>query len=102
MRDMSPREDEYAAKGVEILAVNAFEDPSAGRAFIEGDGADLDLHWAFADAAATDAFGVEQVPTQVLIDRDGRVVWTSSFSSIVGGAEAVFAAIDAALQDGGT
>ena len=97
MRDMSPREHEYAEKGVEILAVNAFEDPSAGKAFIDGDGADLDLHWAFADDAATEALGVKTVPTQILLDRDGRVLWTSSFSSLTGGADAVFAAIDDAL-----
>lgn len=98
MRDMSPREEEYAAKGVEILAVNAFEPVSAGKAFIDGDGSDLDLHWAFADDAATEALGVKSVPTQILIDRDGYVIWASDFTTVAGGAEVVFAAIDALLE----
>ena len=92
---MSPREHEYEEKGVTIVAVNAFEDPAVGRAFMES--GELDYTWAFADAETTEALGVATVPTQVLIDRDGKVVWTSSFTSLMGGADAVFEAIDAAL-----
>lgn len=92
---MSPREPEYAAKGVEILAINAFEDPADGKAWIASSG--LDLHWAFADEGFTEAFGVEAVPTQIILDREGRVVWTSSFASLTGGADAIFEALDAAL-----
>jgi hypothetical protein len=95
MRDMSPREPEYRTKGVEILAINAFEDPQKGREWIASSG--LDLQWAFADADATATFGVKSVPTQILLDREGKVVWTSGFGSVTGGADAVFEAIDAAL-----
>ncbi len=94
---MSTREEEYAAKGVEIIAINALEDPATGRKWIEGPGSDLDLHWAFADDAVTEALGVGAVPTQILIDGEGKIVWTSSVSSIMGGADAVFAEIDKLL-----
>lgn len=95
MRDMSPREEEYAAKGVQILAINALEDPAAGRAWIEK--SELDLHWVFADAAAIEAFDVSMVPTQVIIDRNGNVAWTSSLKSLTGGADAIFEALDEVL-----
>lgn len=95
MRDMSPREEEYRAKGVEILAINAFEDPQAGREWIDASG--LHFRWAFADAAMTEALGVETVPTQIILDRDGRVAWTSGFTSLMGGADAVYAALDGVL-----
>ena len=95
MRDMSPREAEYADKGVEILAINAFEDPADGKAWIASSG--LEFHWAFADQTFTDAFGVESVPAQILLDREGRVIWTSSFTSVAAGADAIFEALDAAL-----
>ena len=95
MRDMSDREQEYTDKGVEILAVNAFEDRAAGEAFIAS--SDLPFHWAFADASVTEALGVKTVPTQILLDREGRIVWTSGFTSIMGGAEAVWSAVDDVL-----
>lgn len=92
---MSSREHEYVERGVEILAVNAFEDPQAGRDWIASSG--LDYRWVFADESVTEAFGVATVPTQILIDREGKVVWTSSFTSMAGGADAIFEALDAAL-----
>ncbi len=98
MRDMSPREQEYADKGVEVLAVNAFENPAAGRAFIEG--TDLELHWAFADDTFTEAMGIEGVPSQVILDAEGRVAWTSSLGTLFGGADAVYAALDEVLAAG--
>ena len=98
MRDMSPREKEYTDKGVEILAVNAFESPDAGKAFIEG--TDLDMHWAFADETFTEAMGIEGVPSQIIIDGEGQVVWTSSLGTLMGGADAVYAALDEVLATG--
>ncbi len=92
---MSPREAEYKAKGVEILAINAFEDVADGKAWIAS--SDLDLHWAFADESFTSAFGVETVPTQIILDREGKVVWTSSLTSLAGGADELFAALDDVL-----
>jgi hypothetical protein len=95
MRDMSGREEEYKRKGVEIIAINAFEDPQLGRDWIAS--SDLHYRWAFADESVTAAFGVESVPAQIILDRDGNVAWTSSLTSLFGGADAVFAALDGAL-----
>jgi hypothetical protein len=95
MRDMSSRENEYRQKGVEILAINAFEDPQLGRDWIAS--SDLQYRWAFADKSVTEAFGVESVPTQIILDREGNVAWTSSLTSLFGGADAVFAALDGVL-----
>lgn len=95
MRDMSPHESAYKEKGVEMIAVNAFEDPAVSKQWIASSG--LDLHWAFASAEVTDAFGVAQVPTQIILDREGKVAWTSSFSSLIGGSDAILAELDALL-----
>jgi hypothetical protein len=95
MRDMSPRKAEYEDKGVLVLAINAFEDPAVGRAWIAS--SDLDFHWAFADESVTEALGVQTVPTQILLDPEGRVVWTSNITSVFGGADAVYEAIDGVL-----
>jgi hypothetical protein len=95
MRDMSERHEEYSKKGVEILAINAFEDPEVGKEWIASSG--LGYRWAFADEEATTAFGVNTVPTQILLDREGKIVWASGFKSVIGGADAVYEAIDAAL-----
>ena len=92
---MSERKDEYKSKGVEVLAINAFEDAAVGREWIASSG--LDYQWAFADKAVTEAFGVASVPTQILIDREGTVVWTSNVVSLFGGADAVWSAVDGAL-----
>jgi len=96
MRDMSDRKQEYAEQGVEILAVNAFEDPRVGRHWIEA--SDLSYRWAFADADAAEALGVQAVPTQIIVDRQGNVAWTSSFTSLMGGADAIYAALDEVLR----
>lgn len=95
MRDMSPKEEAYRARGVEILAVNTLEDPADGKAFIAG--SDLHLRWAFADETVTAALGVKAVPSQIILDREGKVVWTSSLTSLMGGSDAIFDALDAAL-----
>jgi hypothetical protein len=95
MRDMSGRKQDYKDRGVEIVAVNVFEDPQVVREWIASSG--LDYRWAFADAAAREALGIEAVPAQVILDRDGKVAWTSSMTSLFGGADAVFAALDEAL-----
>ncbi len=95
MRDMGPREAEYKAKGVEILAINVFEDTTESKAWIASSG--LNLHWAFADETVTDAFGVSSVPSQIIIDREGKIAWTSSLSSLMGGADEILTQLDATL-----
>jgi hypothetical protein len=98
MRGMSEFEAEYEKKGVTFLCVNALEPPEAGRAWIETSG--LDFDWAFADQPALDALGVKMVPTQLILDKDGKVAWKSSFGSITGGPEAIRTALDEVIDDG--
>lgn len=92
IRGMGPLEEEYAKKGVAFLLVNCYEDEAAGRAFMTAEG--KDRPWAFADAAALDALGVHIAPTQVVVDREGNVAWTSSFGSIREGVGAFRKALD--------
>jgi hypothetical protein len=92
IRGMGPLEEEYAKKGVAFLLVNCFEDEASGRAFMAAEG--KDRPWAFADAAALEALGVHLAPTQVVVDREGRVAWTSSFGSIQEGVGAFRKALD--------
>ena len=96
MRDMNEFEAEYEKKGVQILAVNAYEPPADGRTFI--DGCALEYRWMFADENAARQLGVKAVPSQILLDREGVVVWTSSLSSVSRGAPAIREALDAALK----
>ena len=96
IRGMGPLEDEYAKKGVAFLLVNSFEDEAAGRAFMAANG--KDRPWAFADAAALQALGVHQAPTQVLLDRRGRVAWTSSFGSISRGVDGIRPALESVVK----
>jgi hypothetical protein len=92
IRAMGPVEEEYGRKGVAFLLVNCYEDAAAGRAFMEKEG--MDKPWAFADAAALDALGVHAAPTQVVVDREGRVAWTSSFGTLQEGVAAFRKALD--------
>ena len=87
IREMGPLEEEYGKKGVAFVLVNAYEDEAAGRAFMQANG--KDRPWAFADEAALRSLGVHMAPTHILVDRRGRVAWTSSFGSINEGAGAI-------------
>lgn len=95
MRDMSDRKNEYQNKGVEILAVNAFEDNQQAKDWIAS--ADLPYTWAFANDEQAETLGVKSVPTQIILDTDGNVLWTSSMISLFGGADEVYAQLDNAL-----
>jgi peroxiredoxin len=92
---MSEFEAEYEQKGVAFLAVNAFEDPARGRAFIAESG--LDYRWLWADTAALEALGVAMVPAQIILDRDGKVAWVSGLFSVNEGAAAIREALDEVL-----
>ena len=92
---MSTFEEEYEAKGVEILAVNAMEEPQLGRDFIAEN--DLDYRWLWADQAALDSLGVNMIPAQIILDRDGKIAWVSSLTSITAGPDAIRKALDEAL-----
>jgi hypothetical protein len=92
IRGMGPVEEEYEKKGVAFLLVNCFEDEASGRAFMAAEG--KDRPWAFADAASLQALGIHLAPTQVLVDREGRVAWTSSFGSMNEGVPAFRRALE--------
>jgi len=96
MRDMSKFEQEYSARGVEFLCVNAFESEEKGRAWTETSG--LDYRWAYADEATLEKLGVKAVPTQIVVGRGGKITWASSLGTLGDGAEAVRAALDEALR----
>jgi len=95
IRGMGPLEEEYGKKGIAFLLVNAFEDEAAGRTFMEKSG--MDRPWAFADAEGLEALGVHMAPTQVLVDGEGRVAWTSSFQSITEGVPAFRRALESVV-----
>ena len=75
MRDMSEQHEELKRRGVEVYAVNIWEEKSEAQRFIRT--SDLDYHWLRGDQSVVDAFGIRVIPTQVLIDRSGTVIWTS-------------------------
>ena len=93
---MGPIEQEYGKKGVAFLLVNAFDDAAGARAVIEMVG--TDRPWAFADDAAVKALGVKMAPSQILVDKDGKVAWTSSFGSVFEGVEGFRKALDAVAK----
>ena len=89
-------EEEYGKKGVAFLLVNAFDEPGPARAFMEKTG--KDRPWAFADEKACEALGVHMAPNQILVDRQGRVAWVSTFGSIFEGKEGFRKALDDVLK----
>lgn len=92
---MSAFEPEYRAQGVVFVAVNTFEPPEAGQSFV--DSSDLDYTWWWSAPRATEALGVHSVPAQIILDRAGKVAWTSSLGSVAEGAPAIRRALDAVL-----
>ena len=92
---MGPMEEEYEGKGVAFLLVNCQQPEADGRAYIST--VEGKRHWAFADDAAMKALGIRTAPAQVLVDREGRVAWTSSFGSLSEGVPAMRRALDGVL-----
>ena len=93
---MGPVEQEYEKKGVAFLLVNAFDTPEGARRVIEETG--KERPWAFADEKAVEALGVKMAPCQILVDKTGRVAWTSSFGSVFEGVEGFRKALDETLK----
>ena len=97
MRDVSYLHDEYAAKGVEFLAIHVFTDHEGARAYI-AENPKLDYRWLFADEQALETLGVTGMPTQLILDREGRVAWRSSLGSFPSGADGIQEALDEVLR----
>jgi hypothetical protein len=72
---MNPIKTDFAAQGVEFLAVNIFEEVEAGRRFV--DGSELDFSWARTDDSTLEALGVKGVPLLIVVDGEGKVAWHS-------------------------
>jgi len=93
---MGPLEEEFGRKGVAFLLVNAYDEPASAKAFVDATG--KDRPWAVADEAALQALGVHAAPTQVLVDREGRVAWTSSFGTMSEGQVAFRKALESVVK----
>jgi hypothetical protein len=94
---MSQIQREYEGRGVVVLAVNVWEEEDAFRAFVED--SEHDLRWVRASDEAVKAFGLRGVPTYVLIDREGRVQWTSGFFSLFRGTAPIRENLDRVLEE---
>jgi len=70
-----------------FLAVNAFEPLEQALAFT----AKTDLHytWLRADKQALETLKIKAIPSQIILDRQGKVAWTSSLASLTKGADGV-------------
>ena len=97
MRDVSYFKKRYEKRGVEFLAVHAFAEREEADAHIAE--SKSGYRWMFADDGALAALGVTGTPTQIVLDREGRVAWKSSLSTYREGPAAIQAALDAALED---
>ena len=69
---------EYKARGVELYSVDT-DDPAPDRdtqvrKFLSSNG--LSFPVALDDGSASDAFSVANLPTMLLLDRSGHVVWS--------------------------
>ena len=95
MRGVSEYQQEYERKGVEFLAIHVYTDPEEAKEFIRDSG--YDYRWLWADTVALKALGVTGMPTQVILDREGRVAWKSSLVTFPAGADGVREALDAVL-----
>jgi hypothetical protein len=94
---MSQIQREYEGRDVVVLAVNVWEEEGAFRAYVEG--SDHDLRWVRASDEAVKEFGLRGVPTYLLIDREGRVRWTSGFFSLFRGTAPLRENLDRLLEE---
>ena len=92
---MSDFEKDYAGKDVEFLAISAFEDSKRARDFIADSG--LKFTWLFASDATLAELGIRSVPSQIVIDREGKVTWVSGITTIPKGVGGIRDALDEAL-----
>ncbi|HYY53726.1 MAG TPA: TlpA disulfide reductase family protein [Myxococcales bacterium] len=91
---------EYKARGVELYSVDT-DEPAPGRdtqvrQFLSTNG--LSFPVALDDGRASDAFRVASLPTMLLLDRSGRVVWSHVGAFTAPRERDLRAALDRALQ----
>ena len=91
---------EYQPKGVELYSVDTDDaEPqrdAAVREFLQQN--DLTFPVVLDDGSATSAFAVANLPTMLLLDRDGKVVWTHIGALTEPNERRLRAALDTALR----
>jgi thiol-disulfide isomerase/thioredoxin len=90
---------EYKPRGMELYSVDT-DDPSPGRdaeiqAFLKENG--LRFPVAIDDGTASAAFSVSRLPTMLLLDRTGQVIWIHVGALTESGEHALRGALDRAL-----
>ena len=90
---------EYRPRGVDLYSVDT-DDPGAEREmqvheFLRDNG--LDFPIVLDDGTASNAFAVAVLPTMLVLDRDGRVVWTHVGVLNSSGEHALREVLDSAL-----
>jgi predicted transcriptional regulator len=91
---------EYRVRGVDLFSVDT-DDPSAEReaqvkAFLRDNA--LDFPVVLDDGSASSAFSVSVLPTMLVLDRDGRVVWNHVGAMDGAVEQELRAALDSALS----
>jgi cytochrome c biogenesis protein CcmG/thiol:disulfide interchange protein DsbE len=91
---------EYQPRGVELYSVDTDDaEPqrdAAVREFLQQN--DLTFPVVLDDGSATSAFAVANLPTMLLLDRDGKVVWTHIGALTEPNERRLRAALDTALR----
>jgi len=90
---------EYRPRGVDLYSVDT-DDPSAEREarvreFLRSNG--LEFPVVLDDGTAASAFGVALLPTMVVVDREGRVVWNHAGLLSAASEQALREVLDSAL-----
>jgi peroxiredoxin len=91
---------EYRARGVELFSVDT-DDPSAEREkqveeFLRDNG--LEFPVVLDDGSAMSAFSISVLPTMLVLDPDGRVVWNHVGAMNGAVEQELRAALDSALS----
>ncbi len=67
--------DDYVPRGVEVLTLHADPDARGARVFMNRIGVTLPVLLETPDGAARRAWGYDEIPTTIVLDRVGRVVF---------------------------
>ncbi len=91
---------EYRPSGVELFSVDT-DDPSPDREpnvreFLQQNG--LTFPVALDDGTAEQAFAVANLPTMLLLDREGKIVWSHVGALTASGEQDLRSALDRALR----
>ncbi|GAC1348004.1 MAG: TlpA disulfide reductase family protein [Myxococcales bacterium] len=92
---------EYAPRGVELYSVNTDDESpqrrSAVAGFLQENGLSFPVVLDDANRTASDAFRIASLPTMLVIDRQGRVVWSRVGAITAAGERELRTVLDGAL-----